>query len=143
MRKYLAPIALVLALGLGLASAQTIIKSLQGTQFSNGPVGLDSSNNAYFPNHINPYGNGGTTPTVTGVVAIGTITDNAGVISTNVATTATLTFGTPFLQQPACVILAVGTNTTSLPIMTVATTGFRLTTALANQEYQYLCFSPQ
>ena len=142
MRKYLAPVALVLALGLGLAAAQNITKSLQGSQDPRGPVGIDTTNNTYFPNHINPYGYLGITPTVTGVVAIGTITDNAGTISTNVATTATLTFGTPFLQQPSCIVMPTGVASSFIPTYTVATTGFRITTGEAEQEYNYICMSP-
>lgn len=142
MRKYLAPIALVLALGLGFATAQTIIHSLQGSQDGRGPVGLDASSNAFFPNHMNPYGYLGVTPTTTGGAAIGIITDNAGVISTNVATTFTLTFGQAFLQLPSCSITATGVASSFIPTFTVATTGFRITTGQAEQEYNYICLSP-
>lgn len=140
MKRHLLTIALALALSMSLANAQTITKSLQGSQDPRGPVGLDANNNAYFPNHVNFYGNLGIGPTISGSgnngTAVGTPTDNAGTILTS-GTTLTLTFGQAFGAAPACILQEQAGSTA--PTYTVATTGILATTVVTAKNYSYFC----
>ena len=137
MKKTLLLTALVLSLASGLAYAQNITKSLQGAQDPRGPVGLDSSNNAYFPNHINNFS--GTPPTFQACgasPAMGTgATDNAGLFTAG-STSCAIVFHTPFNIQPACV-LEEQTGTT-VPTYSSFTTGFYASTIVASL-YAYIC----
>src|SRR5205814_10438962 len=56
LMKRFALTVLTLALLPGLALAQNINRSLQGSQDPRGPVGIDTNNSAYFPGHINAFG---------------------------------------------------------------------------------------
>jgi len=106
MKRYLAPVALILALALGVAGAQTINKALQLSQDASGAFGIDTTNNIYFPGHVLNTGAAGPaitvagtgTPTISGTDVAGTIT-----MGTN-ATTATATFGRPYVTVPNCVV---------------------------------------
>ena len=104
MKRYLLPSALILAFGLALAGAQTITKSLQVTQDPRSPVGLDASNNAYFPAHVLMGGSQTVAPTTAtcgsggspGVVG----TDNAGVVTEGAGTGAGVTACTIYFNKP-------------------------------------------
>ena len=126
MRKYLLPSALILAFGIALAGAQVITKSLQVTQDPRSPVGLDASNNVYFPAHVltsqsapalTSCGSG--SPTVTGSDFGGQITEGSS------ATGCILTFKEAFAAAPGCVIsssnaasgLGVTTSTIAMTIV--------------------------
>ena len=137
MKKILLLTALVLSLASGLAYAQNITKSLQGAQDPRGPVGLDSSNNAYFPNHINNFDGTGPTFQACGASPVmGTgATDNAGTFTAG-STSCALLFNTPFNIKPAC-ILQEQTGTT-VPTYSSYTTGFYASTIVASV-YAYIC----
>lgn len=142
MRKYLAPSALILILGLGLALAQTITKSVQLSQDNTGPFGVDANFNVYFPAHILNTGNGQPLPTITGTGTPSiTGTDTAGIITMgNAATTAIALFGRAFVTAPVCVlgwqaVLAAETYSASVTGITITQTG-----ASANA-IGYTCFS--
>lgn len=146
MKKYLLPSILVLALASGLAWAQNITQSLQGTQFANGPVGLDANFNAYFPNHMNAFGNKGLPPTVAagGVTFLTgtTPTDNVAKISIPASvTTLTLSFGQAFGSVPACSLQEEAG--TVAPTYTTATTGVLATVVASSKTYNLLCFAQQ
>ncbi len=150
MRKHLAPIAICLALGLGLAGAQTINKALQLSQDATGSFSVDSFLGVYFPGHIlSPSGgarpaptvsSGATTPTITGTDTAGTITVNAA------ATTVTAVFGTAYGAAPVCVVTPndIGTAAASKIAYTTVTTSIAITAvgaAGAANIYKYVCMS--
>lgn len=132
MKKYLLPSGLILALGLGIALAQNINKSIQLSQDATGTIGYDTSNNVYFPAHILTTGLAGaptvssplgTAPTVTGTDFMGTITGGSAA-----NTTATITFKTAFLATPDCILQTRNPGVSTLAYNT-ATTGINITTA--------------
>lgn len=142
-------VALALALLPGLAFAQNINRSLQGSQDPRGPVGIDTSNSAYFPNHINAYGNTSGSPTVvncgTGAAMGSGSTDAAGAVTAE-QTTCTVKFGSPFNNAPYCVTQVNSTpSTTGTPSQEVvtATTSFSLTAASSGVTYSYICIGNQ
>lgn len=139
MRKLL-PILLGFALAFGVANAQNITKSLQGSQDPRGPVGEDSSNNMYFPNHINTFG--GTVPTM-GACFTGTVSsnsfDNAGTLTTGGGTTCQLTFGTAFNVPPHCVFNSRTVSPAVTPIFTTVTTGVNMTNVTSTTVYDWIC----
>ncbi len=147
MRKLLTMAGLALALGLSAASAQTITKSLQGAQDPRGPVGLDASNNAYFPGHINATGNpGGLAPTVQscGVATAASATtsmstDAVGSLNP-MSGSCILEFGTAFNNPPTC--LFTGTTSAGASI-TTTTTGVTLTNLTSGTVYRYICLGNQ
>ncbi len=144
MRKYILPSLLVLLLGAGLGIAQTINKALQLSQDATGAFGVDTTNNVYFPGHINTTGtagpapsvsSGATTPTISGNDASGLITMNA------LATTVTATFGRAYVSVPRCVVSMNGTATTSVSYVP-ATTSIAITASGAvgaNNKATYWC----
>ena len=157
MKRLLATAGLVLALGLGLASAQNITRSLQGSQDPRGPVGWDTSNAMFFPGHINAFGQMTTIPSPSGGVpgaSCGTTTSNGVVIkqpgSTDVAGQVTplaascaVIFGSPFNATPFCVITpTTGTSGQSFAI-TAATTGFNLSSVVSGSVYNWICIGNQ
>src|SRR5258708_7527019 len=83
MSKYIILSLLILALGLGLAVAQNITKTLQLSQDATGAFGVDTSNGVYFPGHI--LSTGKPAPALTACVTAGTPTlvgtDFSGVIT--------------------------------------------------------------
>ncbi len=147
MKRLLATMGLVLALGLGFASAQNITKSLQGSQDPRGPVGQDTSNAMYFPGHINAFGQMTTSPspaTCGSGQEIGVVTSNstdvAGVVVPQ-STACQIFFGSPFNSTPICVTQAqslAGASVNTLTI-TVASTGFNLTSTISGGSYNYVC----
>ena len=124
MRKYLLPAGVILALGLSLALAQNITKSLQQSQ-SPGAFGVDTVLSVFFPNHINSVGKVpavGSSATVSGSDFAGTITEGSSSVGE------VLTFTTAFTTAPHCVVtqeapgvalatpVSYSTVTTALPI---------------------------
>lgn len=144
-------VALALALLPGLAVAQTINRSLQGSQDPRGPVGLDSSQSAYFPGHINSFGQVTTATSVT-LCAAGSIaansTDVTGQITEGATTACSVLFGSPFNAAPFCQVTvtslgaAAPTPGTSVAI-TTRTTGFNLVNGASGNIYTYLCLGGQ
>lgn len=144
MKKYLLPSAIILALGLGFAVAQSITRGIQLSQDPTGPIGFDTNNASYFPGHINSISRGtgllpvlstcGTAPSFTG-------TDNALRLTTgSAATTCTVTFGVPFVAIPACVITPQGAAVQ--PTYTVSITAISMTVDVASTVYNVICMGP-
>lgn len=148
MKKYIAPILLTLALGLGLAFAQNITKSVQLSQDGTGTIGYDTNNNVYFPGHILSTTRGGPAPTVTGSTCGTTApsvtgTDFAGIITvgTSATTSCVLTFGRAYGTAPVCI---VGPTSTILAALSWATSTTALTitqTSTASNTLSYICSS--
>lgn len=148
MKKYLAPVGLILACFLASALAQNITKSVQLSQDPSGLVGYDTSNNVYFPNHILSTIRGGPAPTVTGSTCGTTApaitgTDFAGVVTvgTSATTSCVITFGTPFVTAPTCVLTPKSAILAALSYAT-STTALTITqTSTANNTIAYMCTS--
>lgn len=148
IRKYLAPIALILACAVVAAFAQNITKSIQLSQDGTGLIGYDTSNNVYFPNHVLSTIRGGPAPTVTGATCGTTApaitgTDFAGTVTvgTSATTSCVVTFGTAFVTAPTCV---VSPKSTILAAFSFATSTAALTvtqTSTANNTFTYICSS--
>lgn len=144
MKKLLLGSALALALISG-AQAQNITKSLQGSQDPRGPVGLDASNNAYFPAHILSFGQagGGAGPTAsncTGPCGAVSGTDVAGTVLTS-GTTVNITFGQAFGAVPFCLMQEV--NGATAPTYTAYTTGIIAGTVVTAKNYNWVCLGQQ
>ena len=145
LRHYLLPSALVLALGLTFAFAQSINKAIQLSQDPLGHFGVDTTDNVYFPGHILTVPSGLTPAPVasscgsTGLVNTGT--DYAGSITVggSAATACTLTFGKAFVAAPTCLLtwatgpLAAMSWTTSTTAITIAQT------STASDVINYIC----
>src|ERR1017187_9023013 len=108
MRKYLLPSALVLALGLSFAWAQSITKSVQLSQDATGKIGYDTKDGVYFPGHVLSRTDvrpapvltaciTGGSPTLVGTDFMGTITAGS-----SASTSCVVTFGTAFVTAPNC-----------------------------------------
>jgi len=145
-------VALALALlGPGLASAQQINRSLQGSQDPRGPVGLDTSNGAYFPGHINAFGQF-TTITTQANCGLGAAmttgsTDVAGTVTPR-QSFCTVQFGSPFNANPNCVastvsIAAGASLASSLAISSLSTTSFTLNNVMSGAIVNYICIGNQ
>jgi len=138
MKKYLLPSALILVGFLGFALAQNITKSVQLSQFPNGPIGMDGSNNVYFPAHVL---NNGPSATVSAVAGTATVvgTDFAGKITGGSAATSTvsLLFSHAYVS-PIC-LLTVQNPATSPLAYSVVTTGINITSAMGAAIANYIC----
>lgn len=149
MKRFLAIAGLVLALGLGHATAQNITKSLQGAQDPRGPVGLDTSNSAYFPGHINAFGQFTASPspascgstTSPGTIVGAGSTDVAGQITAR-SSACQVFFGSPFNVAPNCVFAMTTTGLLSTA-MTTTTTGMILSSTSSGTVYPYICIGNQ
>jgi hypothetical protein len=138
MRKYLLPSALILAFGLSLALAQNITKSVQLSQSAGGPIGVDTSNNVYFPAHIL---SSGKIPTLSlGTIAAGS-TDFQGLITeTSNSIGGVLTFAQAFAAAPNCVLVAqTAASATPLTFTTVATALTYSHASQISQLLNYIC----
>lgn len=136
MRKLLIPSALILFLSATFAIGQ-VTKSLQGSQDPRGPVGLDASNNAYFPAHVNSQGG---TPALTSCGVSPTIvgSDMAGVVTVK-TTTCTITFAAAYTNAPACVVVDETTPSLSMAY-TVTTAHIAISAGLTSSDLvQYIC----
>jgi hypothetical protein len=148
MKKLLLPSAVILALGLALAFAQNINKAVQLSQDPTGLIGYDTSNNIYLPNHLLTTTRGGPPPTVaaancgtTSPSVVGT--DFAGVITvgTSATTSCVLTFGTPFVTAPVCLLTPKSAILAALSYATATTTLTITQTSTANNTIAYMCVS--
>ena len=157
MKRLLATAGLVLALGLGLASAQNITRSIQGAQDPRGPIGWDTSNAMFFPGHINTFGQFTTQPSPSGgaggntscgtttsngaVLKVGS-TDASGVVSPQ-GTGCTIFFGSPFNLAPFCVVTPATATSGQSYAVASTTTGFTLSSAASGTAYNYICIGNQ
>lgn len=140
MKRHLAPILLILGLAGSFAIAQNITKGVQLSQDNTGPIGVDASNNVYFPNKIlstrttiPTLSTCGTSPSVIGNDTVGKLTTGSA------ATTCTVTFSAAYNVAPACVVSAQGTATQ--PTFTTSTTALTMSVDIASTVYNYICMS--
>ena len=139
MRKYLLPSAIILIVAFGAAIAQNITKSIQMSQSPNGPIGVDTTNSTYFPNHINSSGKSpaaSLSATVVGSDFSGTITEP----STSIGTV--LTFATAFNIAPHCVVThrAPGVALATPISYTTSTVSLTIThLSMVSQLLDYFC----
>lgn len=139
MKRYLWQITVGLLLALaGLAAAQTINRSVQLSQDPSGPIGFDTSNNVYFPQHIlsntpsSPAITCGTTPTLLG-------TDTTGRVTTGTsAATCVVTFSQAYLQAPNCIF---SWEDLSPQIFATSTTAYTITfqSSTTTKHFDYFC----
>lgn len=139
MKKYLLPSAILLVGFLGFALAQNITKSVQISQFPNGPIGMDSSNNVFFPAHIL---NSGAAPTVAAAAGSVTVSGNgfSGTVTGGGASTSTVTvtFAHAYSAVPNC-ILTSQNPLTSLLNYNVVATGINISTSMGAAVANYVC----
>lgn len=138
MKKYLLPSALILALGLGVALAQTITKAIQLSQDATGAFGVDSANNVYFPAHILSTG---PVPTLSvGTLATGS-SDTQGLITeTSNSLGGVLTFAKAYVTAPNCVLVAqTASSATPLTYSTVTTALTYSHLSQISQLLNYVC----
>lgn len=143
MKRYLAPILLIIALAGSLAFAQNITKGIQLSQDSTGPIGYDTNGASYFPGHINSTARVGARPVLStcGTAPSFTGTDTALRLTTgSAATTCTITFGVPFVVAPACVITPEGAAVQ--PTYTSSITAIAMTVDVASTVYNIICMGP-
>lgn len=133
LKRYLLPSALILALGLAYATAQSITKAIQLSQDSTGAFGVDTNNNVYFPGHILSTGPGTPVLTSCGTGSPAVVgTDTAGQITLGTSATAcTLTFAQAYVATPWCVVtvqsgvsqIGYTPSTTTLVLSQLSTSG--------------------
>lgn len=149
MKRYLAPIGLILLLGVGLALAQSANQAIQISQDPLGKVGYDNvQGGIYLPGHLLTTTRLGPAPTVTGSTCGTTTpsvtgTDFAGVITvgTSATTSCVLTFGTAFGTAPVCVLTPKSAILAALSYAT-STTALTITqTSTASNTIAYICTS--
>ena len=155
--KKLSLVGLALALSLGCAYADpTITKSLQGSQDPRGPVGLDTSNSAYFPGHINAFGQTTAAPSqftstagnattcgtnLSGALVSGS-TDVAGVMNVNNLSGCAVKFGSVFNAAPICVVSSNATSASAVGVVTT-TSLMILQSPTTSTQYSYICIGNQ
>jgi hypothetical protein len=147
MRKYILPSALILACFLGAALSQNINRAVQLSQDPTGLVGYDTSNNIYVPNHLNATTRGGPAPVLSACITGGTPTlvgtDFTGTINagSTASTSCVVTFGTPFIVAPRCVV-AWSSGPLAAMSWTTSTTALTITqTSNGSSIIQYICTS--
>ncbi|SRR6266404_1873581 len=143
MKKYLAPVLLILGLACGLAFAQQITKGIQLSQDATGPIGYDTNGASYFPGHINANTKVGLPPVLSscGTAPSFTGSDTALRLTTgSAATTCTVTFGVAHVTAPSCVITPQGAAVQ--PTYTVSATAIAMTVDVASTVYNIICIGP-
>ena len=148
MRKYLAPIGLVLALSAGLALAQSANRSIQGSQDPTGQIGFDNiQGGIYLPGHLLSTTRLVPPPALSACATGGTPgivgTDFSGVITggTTASTSCVVTFGTAFQTAPNCVV-SWQTGPLAAMSWTTSTTALTITqTSNASSKIAYSCTS--
>lgn len=143
MRRYLAPILLILGLVGSIAFAQNITKGVQLSQDATGPIGFDTNSATYFPGHINTSSRASQKPVLStcGTAPSFTGNDTALRLTTgSAATTCTITFGVPYVIAPACVITPEGAAVQ--PTYTVSITAIAMTVDVASTVYNIICMGP-
>ena len=136
------PSALILGLGLALASAQNINKALQLSQDPTGAIGVDTNNNVYWPGHVLTVGPGtpvltscGASPTITGTDTEGTVV-GGGTVG---ATGCVITFNKAYLATPYCMLVSENMGT-SPPAYSASTTAITVsTTTVGAAVMHYRC----
>ena len=140
MKKYLLPSALILALGLGFALAQNITKSVQLSQSAGGPIGVDTSNNVYFPAHIL---SSGKIPSVnSGTLAAGSTDFQGTVTESTTSTGGVLTFSQAFLAAPNCILVGQAPGVALASPIAYSTVTTNLTWShltQVSQKVSYMC----
>lgn len=141
MKKYILPSLLILACFAGSVLGQNITKGVQLSQDPTGPIGMDASNNVYFPNKILSTRTAspaltscGTSPSIVGNDTVGKVTTGSA------ATTCTLTFSAAYNVAPACILSAQGASPV-IPTYTTSTTAITVTVDVASTVYNYICLS--
>src|SRR5882762_4514473 len=143
MKKYLAPVLLILGLALGIAFAQNITRAIQLSQDATGVIGYDTNGATYFPGHINSNNRVGLPPVLSscGTTPSFTGSDTALRLTTgSAATTCTVTFGVAHITAPACVITPQGAAVQ--PTYTVSATAISMTVDVASTVYNIICMGP-
>lgn len=139
MRKLLLPFAALIAIGIGLATAQNITKSVQMSQDPTGVIGVDTNNNIYFPAKVVTTGR---TPTLGGGLASSTVSGSslAGIITAAGAASSagSLTFATAYTTAPYCIVQATNPGTSPVAYNVVAT-GINITTWTGALTAFYTC----
>lgn len=148
MRKYFAPIGLILALSLGLAFAQSANQAMQVSQDPTGTIGYDNvQGGIYLPGHLLSTTRKAPVPGLTACITGGTPTlvgtDFQGTITggTTASTSCVVTFGTAFQVAPNC---NVSWKSGPLAAMSwaVSTTALTITqTSNASSQIVYTCVS--
>ena len=140
MRRFLLPLVGLLALGVAIAGAQNITRSIQLSQDPTGPIGFDTLNNVYLPGKLlvprtTPpvLSTCGTSPSILGNDTVGKVTTGSAL------TTCTITFATAYAVAPACFLQAQGGATQ--PTYTTSTTAITATVTIASTVYNYFCVS--
>jgi len=148
MKKYILPSLLILACFAGGALSQNINRAIQLSQDPTGLIGYDTLNNLYLPNHLLSTIRGGPAPTVTGSTCGTTApsvtgTDFMGTITvgSSATTSCVLTFGTPFVTAPTCLLTPKSAILAALSYA-ASTTALTITqTSTASNTISYLCTS--
>lgn len=149
MKKYLAPIGLILGLSIVFALAQSANQAMQVSQDPTGKIGYDNvQGGIYLPGHLLTTTRIGPAPSVTGSTCGTTApsvvgTDFAGVITvgTSATTSCVLTFGTAFGAAPVCVLTPKSAILAALSYST-STTALTITqTSTASNTIAYICTS--
>lgn len=148
MKKYLAPVGLILALGLSLALAQSANQAMQVSQDPTGTIGYDNvQGGIYLPGHLLSTTRKAPVPVLTACITGGTPalvgTDFQGTITggTTASTSCVVTFGTAFQVAPNC---NVSWKSGPLAAMSwaVSTTALTITqTSNASSQIVYTCVS--
>lgn len=135
------------ALAAGLATAQTITRSVQLSQDPSSPFGVDPNNNFYLTanRHLNAFsgGSGGVPSlgTCTGGAITAGSTDFSGQVTGASAATCAIVFGQVYGTAPRCVISLGTTNAGPYFVSAPATTGFTINQAATASTYNWLCVS--
>ena len=150
MKKYVLPSLVILALGLGLAVAQNINKSIQQSQDPTGAIGVDTNNQVYFPGHIGAMPTAGapsvgapcgTSPAIAGTDTAAEITEGTGAVSA-----CGVTFRRAYTSTPSCVV-SWQTRGVSPTGYSVSTAGIQVqqaaTSNIASAKWNYVCFGNQ
>ena len=148
MRKYLAPIGLILALSFGWALAQSANQALQISQDPTGTVGYDNvQGGIYLPGHLLTTTRKAPVPVLSACITGGTPalagTDFSGVLTsgTTASTSCVVTFGTAFQTAPNCVV-AWQTGPLAAMSWTTSTTALTITqTSTASVKIAWSCTS--
>lgn len=145
MNRLITALFVVLCLGLGLATAQNINRSVQLSQDPSGPIGFDSASRTYFPGTIvnkelppSIGGGCGTGATVTGSTNAGTVT-----LGTTNNAQCIITFRSAFdtAQTVRCLVTPHGGETASPASWTASPAGLSITYGqrLDAKVFNYMC----
>lgn len=144
MKRFTLALAAVLAIGLGVATAQNVTKSLQQSQDPTGLVGMDNAGNVYFPAHIV---NKGSAPSIsagcgTGATVVGN--DSFGLVTggTTNRSQCIIAFRTAYTGQSVYCNIASNSSTAASPLSwTSSAAGFSVNHAQSatTMPFNYIC----